>query len=306
MHAAPRPALTRTLVSLMLLLASWLSGCASGLNQLKPSTTYTVTEGVAYGNAPRQQLDVYRPTRPAPPGGWPVVVFFYGGSWHWGHRNEYTFMGEALASRGVLALIADYRLYPDVRYPDFLHDGALATRHALREAETLGGNPRRVYLMGHSAGAYNAAMLALDARWLQAQGESPTALAGWIGLAGPYEFLPIFNPQARLVFHHPDYPPGTQPIDYAGRNRVPVFLGAALGDRLVEPQRNTIAMAERLRTSGTPVTLKLYENINHVYLVASMAWSLRWMAPVLDDVAAFVNAPDPSSAPRPPPPAAAP
>jgi acetyl esterase/lipase len=267
-----------------------LSGCASGLNALKPSSTFTLAEGVSYGHHPRHKLDVYRPTGKAPPGGWPVVVFFYGGSWHWGNRAEYTFAGEALASRGVVALIADYRLYPDGRYPDFLEDSAQATSYALREALKLGGNPQRVYVMGHSAGAYNAAMVALDERWLKAQGQSPTALAGWIGLAGPYEFLPIVNPQARVVFHHPHYPPGTQPIDYVRRNTPRAFLGAAQNDHLVNPTRNTEQMAERLKAAGAPVQVKLYEGVDHVTLVASMAWSLRWMSTVLDDVTRFIYA----------------
>lgn len=265
-----------------------LAGCASGLNKLKPSSTFALTDGVSYGPNPRQKVDIYRPVTPAPPGGWPVVVFFYGGSWHWGNRAEYTFAGEALASRGVLTLIADYRLYPEVRFPDFLDDSAMATSYALREAARLGGNPQRVYVMGHSAGAYNAAMVALDERWLKAQGQSPASLAGWIGLAGPYEFLPISNPQARLVFHHPDYPPGTQPIDYVRRNTPRAFLGAAHNDHLVNPVRNTEQMAERMKAAGIPVQLKLYEGVDHVTLVASMAWSLRWMSSVLDDVSGFM------------------
>lgn len=276
------------------LLAFVLSACASGLNRLKPSSTFTLTEGLAYGPDPRQRLDVYRPTKPAPPGGWPVVVFFYGGSWHWGERAEYQFVGEALASRGVLALVADYRLYPAATYPGFVEDSARAVDWALREARTLGGDPRRVFAMGHSAGAYNAAMVALDDRWLKAFGRSPAALAGWVGLAGPYDFLPITNPQARTVFHHPDYPPGTQPFEYVRLGGRPAFLGAARNDHLVDPQRNTVHMAERLQAAQVPVSSKLYDGVDHVTLVASMAWSLRWMSTVLDDVSGFVHAAPPA------------
>lgn len=277
--------------ALLLLLSAWFAACSSGLNALKPSSTFTLTEGVAYGPHPRHRVDVYRPAKTAPPGGWPVVVFFYGGSWHWGNRAEYGFAGEALASRGILALVADYRLYPDARYPGFLEDSAMAVAYALREAERLGGDPKRVFAMGHSAGAYNAAMVALDDRWLKAQGQSASALAGWVGLAGPYDFLPIVNPQARVVFHHPDYPPGTQPFQYVRPGLAPVFLGVALNDHLVDPQRNTVAIARRLQAAQVPVVLKQYEGVDHVTLVASMAWSLRWMSSVLDDVAGFVRQP---------------
>lgn len=266
-----------------------LAGCSAGLNKLTPSSTYILTRSANYGSLPRQQLDIYQPTSAAPAGGSPVVVFFYGGSWNWGSRAEYQFLGEALASRGVLTLVADYRLYPEVRYPAFLEDSALAVAYGLREAGRFGGNPKRVFVMGHSAGAYNAAMLALDARWLTAAGQSPTALAGWVGLAGPYDFLPISNTNAQPVFHHPDYPAGTQPFEYVRRGAPPVFLGAARGDKLVDTERNTLGMAARLQAAQVPVTLKVYERIDHVLLVASMAWSLRWVVPVLNDVTDFVK-----------------
>ena len=259
------------------------------LNALSIGITHTRTDGVAYGPLPRHRLDIYRPSSAAPIGGWPVAVFFYGGSWNRGERADYRFVGEALASRGVLTLVADYRLYPEVRYPDFLSDCALALAYGLHDAARLGGNPRRVFVMGHSAGAYNAAMLALDARWLQATGHSPTELAGWVGLAGPYDFLPIKNPDVKPVFFHPNYPTGTQTIAYVGRDSLRGFLGAAASDDLINPQRNTLGLAQRLRDAGASVRVKMYERVNHMTLIGTFARPLRWLAPVLDDVVGFVN-----------------
>ncbi len=259
------------------------------LNALTPPSTRSVTEGAAYGPLPRQRLDIHVPRAPASVGGYPMVVFFYGGSWNRGERADYRFVGEALAARGILTLIPDYRLYPEVRYPSFLEDSALALAYALKQAAALGGNPQRVFVMGHSAGAYNAAMLALDGRWLSGAGHSPAELAGFIGLAGPYDFLPITNPDARPVFFHPDYPAGTQPIDHVTVNAPTSFLGAAQRDLLVNPQRNTRELAKRLQTVGVPVSVKLYGKVNHLTLIGTLAWSLRWLAPVLDDVAAFVD-----------------
>ncbi len=263
---------------------------AASLNALAALDTRSVAEGVRYGALPRQQLDIYRPRGAAPAGGWPLVVFFYGGSWNRGERADYRFVGEALASRGMLTLVADYRLYPEVRYPEFLRDCAQALAFGLTQAAPLGANPKRVFVMGHSAGAYNAAMLALDDRWLRATGHSPGELAGWVGLAGPYDFLPIRNPEVRPVFFHPNVPFGTQVLDHAGRDSPRAFLGAALNDDLVNPQRNSGGLAARLREAGAPVTLKLYEHVNHMTLAAAFAPPLRWLAPVLDDVAAFVEA----------------
>lgn len=277
--------------------AGGLAACSpvTALNALAPSGTHTTTPGVAYGPGPRQVLDVYRPARAAPPGGWPVVVFFYGGSWNSGERADYAFVGEALASRGMVALLADYRLYPQVRYPDFLRDCAAALAWGLAHAQALGGDPKRVYVMGHSAGAYNAAMLALDGRWLADTGHAPRELAGFIGLAGPYDFFPTGNADVQPVFFHPDYPAGSLPVDHASAAAPRSFLGAAKTDSLVDPQRNTLGLARRLEAAGAPVTVKLYTGVNHLTLAGAFARPLRWLAPVLDDVAAFVGARGPGA-----------
>ena len=260
------------------------------LNAVTPNSSYTFNADVAYGPLERQRLDIYRPSSAAPAAGWPVVVFFYGGSWNRGEKADYKFVGEALASRGVLTLVADYRLYPAVRYPDFLKDSALALGYGLNEAKPLGGDSKRVFVMGHSAGGYNAAMLALDARWLGDVGHAPKELAGFIGLAGPYDFFPMTNPDAQPVFFHPNYPPNTQPIEFARASAPPTFLGAAVKDSLIDPQRNTVGLANRLQAAGAPVTLKLYDGVSHVTLVASLARPLRFLAPTLDDVVAFIGA----------------
>lgn len=287
------PLLKSTPIALLLALAllAVLAACSpvTALNALAPGDTYSRTAGVAYGPHPRQQLDVYRPASAAPAGGWPVAVFFYGGSWNRGERGDYAFVGEALAARGILTLVADYRLYPEVRYPDFLRDSAAALSWGLAHAQGLGGNPRRVFVMGHSAGAYNAAMLALDARWLAPSGHAPRELAGFVGLAGPYDFLPIENPDAKPVFFHPNYPEGTQPLTHAGSGAPRSFLGVAAEDRLVDPQRNSGALAAKLQSVGVPVTLKRYDRVSHVTLIGSFGRPLRWLAPVLDDVAGFIN-----------------
>ena len=260
------------------------------LNAVIPSGRYTISADVAYGALARQRLDIYRPSSTAPAAGWPVVVFLYGGSWNRGEKADYKFAGEALASRGVLTLVADYRLYPEVRYPDFLKDSASALGYGLKEAARLGGDPKRVFVMGHSAGGYNAAMLALDARWLAEIGRKPSELAGFIGLAGAYEFLPMTNPDAQPVFFHPNYPPNTQPIEFANKSAPRTFLGAALKDSLIDPQRNTVALAAKLQAAGAHVTLKMYDGVSHITLVASLARPLRFLAPTLDDVVAFINA----------------
>lgn len=275
---------------ILLLAAALLAACAptAVLNGLAPGGTALSTTGIAYGDGLRHRLDAYRPLGTPPAAGWPVAVFFHGGSWGTGGRGDYRFVGEALASRGILALVADYRLYPQATYPDFLLDSARATAWALEHARTLGGDPRRVFTVGHSAGAYNAAMVALDARWLRAAGHAPAHLAGWVGLAGPYDFFPSGNPDVQPVFHHPYYPADGQPIDHAASS-LPAFLGAAAHDTVVDPQRSSVALARRLEAAGAPVTLRLYDGVGHATLIGALAPPLRFLAPVLDDVAAFVH-----------------
>ncbi|MGQ2981151.1 MAG: alpha/beta hydrolase [Polaromonas sp.] len=270
-----------------------LSGCsASGaLNALVPSDSYTLRAGVAYGPEARQRLDVYLPLERRTPG--PVVVFFYGGSWTTGERATYRFVGEALASRGIAVVVADYRLSPAVKYPVFLQDSAQALRWTRDHLGELGADPRRLFVMGHSAGAYNAAMLALDARWLAGAGLQPAQLAGWIGLAGPYDFLPIGNRDVQVAFEWPGTPADSQPMVHASNNSPPALLLAARGDSTVNPVRNTEALARRLQAAGVPVGLQVYERVSHVTLVAALATPLRGLAPVLDDIDAFVRQPRP-------------
>ena len=301
-HADERIDVTRSrrLVTLGLPLAvlaamALLAACApmATLNALVPGDGYRVEGSVAYGEHPRQRLDIYTPQVARPAAGWPMVVFFYGGSWNTGERADYKFVAQALAVRGVLVLVADYRLYPEVRYPDFLHDSARALAYGFAQAGRLHADPKRIFVMGHSAGAYNAAMLAFDPRWLAATGHAPTELAGFIGLAGPYDFLPMTNPQTQPVFFHPNYPPNTQPLEHASRQAPRSFLAAPEYDRVVDPQRNTVGLAHRLRALGVAVEVHLYPRSSHVLLAGAFAAPLRWIAPVLPDVVAFIEAPVP-------------
>ncbi|USX25418.1 alpha/beta hydrolase [Oxalobacteraceae bacterium OTU3CINTB1] len=265
-----------------------LAACSplTALNALSPGGASERTAGLSYGEGPRRMLDVYRPKDAN--GKAPVVVFFYGGNWVAGERADYAFVGRALASRGIVTVVADYRLYPEVSYPDFLDDAAQAVAWAARQAGRYGGDPRRLYVMGHSAGAYNAAMVALDERWLKKQGMSIGDLRGWIGLAGPYDFLPIENPTTKPVFHFPDSPPESQPVRHVSAASPPALLIAARSDKLVDPQRNTGHLAERLRANHVDVKELYYDKVSHTTLVGSIAAPLRWLAPTLDDVAAFI------------------
>jgi acetyl esterase/lipase len=275
---------------LALLGAVGLSGCSSSalLHAFVPTDTYRALPEQAYGPDPRHRLDLYLPTSSAAPA--PLVVFFYGGSWTRGERADYRFVGEALAARGMAVAVVDYRLSPQVRYPAFLEDCALAVRWARDHAGQHGANPDRLFLMGHSAGAYNAAMLALDPRWLGGAGLSPAQLAGWIGLAGPYDFLPIKVPDVQQAFDWPRTPADSQPLFHARRASPPALLLAAASDDTVNPLRNTDALARHLAGQGVRVESALLEGVGHVTILAALARPLRWLAPVHERIERFVSA----------------
>ncbi len=280
--------------ALLLIVALPLTALAlsplGALNRIAAVGSLQAAEGQAYGPLDRQRFDLYRPEGAAPAAGWPMVVFFYGGAWSRGERADYRFVGEALAARGMLTMVADYRLAPEVRYPAFLQDCAAALAHGLREAAHWGADPARVFVMGHSAGAYNAAMLALDPRWLAGQGSRPAQLAGWIGLAGPYDFLPIKRPEVQRAFDFPATPRDSQPIHHADTAPpLPALLLAAAKDDEVNPQRNTRGLADALQRRGVRVVTRAYDHVGHASLVGAMALPLRGLAPVLDDVAEFIE-----------------
>ena len=291
--------LSRTVLGLVAVagLLAVLVACSplTAINALSSGSASRVTPDLSYGTGPRNKLDIYTPlAAPGPEPGpgpvlAPVVVFFYGGNWTSGERADYAFVGRALAARGMVAVIADYRLYPEVRYPDFLDDTAQAVAWTIREVARYGGDPKHVFVMGHSAGAYNAAMLALDEKWLARQGMTPAALRGWIGLAGPYDFLPVENKTARPVFLYPATPPESQPINHVTAAAPPALLIAARQDDLVNPERNTGGLARQLRAHGVPVSEEYFDKVGHATLVVSLAWPLRSLAPTLDAVERFVK-----------------
>jgi acetyl esterase/lipase len=291
----------RLLGALAAALLALLPACAPVdlLNDTISRQDLTVVHAIPYESGPlagnpRLVLDVYRPAdRPGP---LPVVVFLYGGSWEFGRRQDYVFVAAELARRGVVVVVPDYRVYPEVRFPGFLQDAAQAVAFAYRSAPSWGGDPHRVFVVGHSAGAWLAAMLALDPHWLAADGLDRNRIAGTVGISGPYDFLPIVRPDIQRVFAPAESDLRvTQPIDFVdGRNR-PMLLLQGLADTTVEP-RNTTALDARIRAAGGPVRMRLYPGIGHVGAIAAFAPLFRTGpldngAPTLDDVTRFVTDP---------------
>ena len=274
-----------------------LAACApvTLINALTPSFSYKKITNIAYtssGNA-RQQLDVYQPTDSALATKLrPVVVFFYGGAWQEGSRSDYLFVAEALTQRGYVVVVPDYRVYPEVQYPEFLHDGAAAVAWVTINAERYGGDRSRIFLMGHSSGAHIAAMLALDSTYLDAQKVPRTALKGLIGLAGPYDFLPLTEPNVIALFASQPNLALTQPIHYVSTTAAittpPVLLLHGDVDRRVLP-KNSINLARELRTAGAKVDFELLPGLNHTDIIAKFTRLLRGDGKLVDRVDQFIR-----------------
>lgn len=246
-----------------------------------------VAEGVAYGEHPRQRMDVYAPEGAAG-ASLPIVVFFYGGSWDSGRREDYRFAARAIAARGFVTVVPDYRLYPEVRFPAFIEDGARAVAAVRREARGWGGDPDRIALSGHSAGAYIAAMLAVDERWLRDAGVPRGSIRALAGLSGPYDFYPFDVAASQRTFGEAPDPRATQPVNLAGAGDPPAFLATGTDDETVRP-RNSLRLAEKLRAAGVPVELKQYDALDHTDTLLALSTPLRGRAPVLADMTAFLT-----------------
>ncbi|KRE00825.1 hypothetical protein ASE61_20540 [Bosea sp. Root670] len=220
----------------------------------------------------------------------PVVFFIYGGSWANGAKETYAFVGEALSARGFITVIADYRLVPEVHFPVFIEDGALALRFVRDNIARFGGSPKAIHLMGHSAGAYNAMMLTLDRRYLAAVGMRADDIRSTVGLSGPYDFLPFDIDVTKAAFGNARELAQTQPINFARRDAPPVLLVTGSADTTVLP-RNSERLALELRKAGArSISLKIYQGLGHTTTATALSTLLQWQAPILNDVVAFLQA----------------
>jgi acetyl esterase/lipase len=257
--------------------------CVAGAADVAQAQT---ADDIAYGEHWRQRLDVYTPeARANAPR--PIVVYFYGGSWRAGQRSDSRDIALALAARGVVTVTPDYRLFPEIRFPVFLDDAALAVRWARDHAGDYGGDPHRIFVMGHSSGAHIAAMLATDPRYLKAQGLSNEALAGMIGLAGPYAMIPP-EPHMDEIFPEAQRAQAL-PIDVITGHEPPMLLATGTADKVVDP-RNSDRFADALRAHDDRVEVKRYEGLGHSRIVAAFSAAQRTDSPVVADVAAFIDA----------------
>lgn len=266
-------------------LSSVLAACSPFpvLNGLGTDSGYRSFATQRYGDAPRQQLDVYQP---AVANQGIVVVFFYGGGWRSGARDEYRFVAQTLTRYGATVVIPDYRIYPGAVFPDFMHDAAAAVAWTYRNIAAYGGDPQKIYLVGHSAGGHIATLLALDSQYLAAQGLDARILAGVVGLAAPTDFATTLDAPYRPAFGDQAKLEGAQPIRYARADAPPLLLQHGSADSVVLP-RNSIALAERIKHLGGNAQARIYPDKSHAGLL--LIFTRLGSASILHDTLDFLG-----------------
>jgi acetyl esterase/lipase len=271
--------------------ASLLSACSPPgmLNALDrgygSSGAGRVASAVAFGTH-GQTLDVWRPVDNVTTLR-PVVIFWYGGGWVNGTRQDYGFAARAFASKGFVVVVPDYRKVPDIHFPAMLQDGAEAVRWTRDNVAKFGGDPARIAFAGHSAGAYTVAMLTLDRRWLKAEGVDPRIVKAAVGLCGPYDFYPFTGRAIEAMSLWPR-PMETQPINFVRPDAPPMLLVTATKDTQVRP-RNAINLTAALKKVGAPVVLRDYQGLTHEQVVMALSRPFRGKGPVLADSVAFIQ-----------------
>lgn len=243
-------------------------------------------DAIAFGSH-GQTLDVWR-AADAGPAKRPVVIFWYGGGWVKGDRRAYAFAARAFARAGFVVVVPDYRKVPGVRFPAFVQDGAQAVRWTRDHIAEFGGDPGRIALAGHSAGAYTVAMLALDRRWLEAEGVDPRIIKAGVGLSGPYDFYPFTSKRSIDAMQGVADPAMTQPIHFARADAPPLLLVTSSADTVVRP-RNAINLAARLQALGAPVSLRDYPGLSHEQVVMALSVPFRGKGPTLADSLGFLD-----------------
>lgn len=271
--AISRPA---RLVLFFILLAA-LAGCSPLrlVNSIAPDHGFEVAQGIVYGQEKRQALDIYYPEVTHLEA--PVIVFFYGGSWRRGDRQRYRFVGQALSSRGYITVIPDYRLYPEVQFPAFVEDGAASVAWIKKN---IAQSENGIVLIGHSAGAHLAALLALDESYLRDKGIGPDSVIGMIGLAGPYAFEPERYRRFKPIFASAVPADISQPISHVRGDAPPLLLLHGADDRVVLPLHSQVLQERMNAKDGRAERLEL-EGVDHFGILLALSDPFAHLAPEL-------------------------
>lgn len=270
----------------LIFLAGALSACSGprALNTVtaNPDRGTEITRDLAYGDHPRQRFDIYEPDRDGPH---PVLIYIHGGGWERGSKGEYAFVGKRFAAEGYLTAMINYRLTPEGVWPVFMEDVAAAVAQVQRVAAEYGGDTDRLFLAGHSAGGYNAVMLALAPEFLAKEGVSTDTIKGAVGISGVYDFdTPSRFAAINAAFGQVDDLAVTKPINRARSDAPPLLLLHGDEDESTEVEDARL-LAANLAKAGAPYELKVYPGADHAATVVYIAWPTR--GDTVNDMIAF-------------------
>ncbi|HSF72094.1 MAG TPA: alpha/beta hydrolase [Methylotenera sp.] len=284
---------SRYIVAIMACLSSACSP-VKVLNSLVPENGYELVSAIAYGADSRQKLDIYLPKNPKTADVQnldilkKVIIFYYGGNWDSGERADYKFAAEALVSHGYIVVVPDYRVYPEVLFPALMVDPVSAAKWVKTHIKKYNGDANKVFLAGHSAGAHIAVMMAINSEYLAKESLQPIDFAGVIGLAGPYDFLPLTSDRLKTIFGPEDERWKSQPINFVDGKNPPLLLAVGMQDGTVWP-RNSINLAIKIQENNGQVEVVKFANYGHVDMVAKLAKPLRGNGELLKPIAAFID-----------------
>jgi acetyl esterase/lipase len=242
-----------------------------------------IGDDIAFGKAPLHRLDIWSTAQKANKPK-PVLVFFYGGGWANGTRTEYSYAARPFVEAGYIVVLPDYRKVPEVRFPGFVEDSAAAVKWVQANIAKYGGDPNRVSVAGHSAGGYNALMLALDPQWL---GDRPVQAA--ISLAGAADFYPFTSKRAIEAMGQAPNPAATQPVNFVRKDAPPILLIHGSEDTVVRI-RNAESLYAKQKAAGGTIAIKPLAGADHNDLVLSLSTLFRGRYPVVAESVAFLNA----------------
>lgn len=238
---------------------------------------------VPYGKEPWQKLDIYAPKSLKSPA--PVLVFFYGGRWTFGNKEQYAFAALPFVKKGYIVVVPDYAKYPDVKFPTFVEDGAKSVAWVHDNIVAYNGDIERLYISGHSSGAHIAALINSDPRYLKAEGKNRSIIAAFAGLSGPYDFIPD-EEDLKDMFGPADNYKNMQVTTFIDGKQPPMILLHGKEDKTVI-MRNLLRLKDRIEKKGGVVEAKIYDGIDHKEIVGTLSWVWQDKAPVANDMDAF-------------------
>lgn len=240
-----------------------------------------------YGEGERRTLDVYQASRAR--GTAPVVVFLYGGRWKYGSKDDYLLVANAFVRRGWVTVVPDYRLHPAVLFPAWVEDGAAAVRWTADNIHRFGGDARNIIVVGHSAGAHTAALLALDERYLRNAGVPPGVVRGFVSVAGPVD-TNWTAPDVQRLMGPRDGWPETYPATHVDGRNPPLLLMHGGSDDVALPVSST-RLAATIQQRGGCASARIYSNLGHIDIAVALGLPALRAEPVLDDLEQFIEDP---------------